>query len=57
MVRRPVFDDAGQVRPADIVYLSLSFHHRVVDGAVGAAFTNSIKHLTRPAVLLLPEKV
>jgi pyruvate dehydrogenase E2 component (dihydrolipoamide acetyltransferase)/2-oxoisovalerate dehydrogenase E2 component (dihydrolipoyl transacylase) len=58
VVRRPVFDDAGQVRPADIVYLSLSFDHRVVDGAVGAAFTNSIiKHLTRPAVLLLPEKL
>ena len=58
VVRRPVFDDAGQVRPADIVYLSLSFDHRVVDGAVGAAFTNAIiAHLTRPALLLLPEKL
>jgi pyruvate dehydrogenase E2 component (dihydrolipoamide acetyltransferase)/2-oxoisovalerate dehydrogenase E2 component (dihydrolipoyl transacylase) len=58
VVRRPVYDDANQVRPADIVYLSLSFDHRVVDGAVGAAFTNAvIKHLTRPALLLLPEKL
>jgi pyruvate dehydrogenase E2 component (dihydrolipoamide acetyltransferase)/2-oxoisovalerate dehydrogenase E2 component (dihydrolipoyl transacylase) len=55
VVRRPVFDDAGQVRPADIVYLSLSFDHRVVDGAVGAAFTNAvIARLTRPALMLLP---
>ncbi len=35
IVKRPVFDDHGQVRPADIIYLSLSFDHRVVDGAVG----------------------
>src|SRR5262249_25506783 len=25
VVRRPVFDEAGQVKPAEIVYLSLSF--------------------------------
>jgi pyruvate dehydrogenase E2 component (dihydrolipoamide acetyltransferase)/2-oxoisovalerate dehydrogenase E2 component (dihydrolipoyl transacylase) len=57
VVRRPVFDDAGQVRPADIVYLSLSFDHRVVDGAVGAAFMNVIlRGLSNPAVMLLPEK-
>jgi pyruvate dehydrogenase E2 component (dihydrolipoamide acetyltransferase)/2-oxoisovalerate dehydrogenase E2 component (dihydrolipoyl transacylase) len=57
VVRRPVFDAAGQVRPADIVYLSLSFDHRVVDGAVGAAFTNAIiRGLSNPAVMLVPEK-
>ena len=53
--KRPVFDSRGKVRPADIVYLSLSFDHRVVDGAVGAAFTNAlIRHLQTPALLLLP---
>lgn len=58
VVRRPVFDAAGQVRPADLVYLSLSFDHRVVDGAVGAAFTNVVReHLQNPAGLLLPEKL
>jgi pyruvate dehydrogenase E2 component (dihydrolipoamide acetyltransferase)/2-oxoisovalerate dehydrogenase E2 component (dihydrolipoyl transacylase) len=58
VIRKPVFDDAGQIRPADLVYLSLSFDHRVVDGAVGAAFTNAImKQLHRPAALLLPEKL
>ncbi len=58
VVRRPVFDEYDRVRPAEMIYLSLSFDHRVVDGAVGAAFTNAIiRHLTNPALLLLPEKV
>jgi 2-oxoisovalerate dehydrogenase E2 component (dihydrolipoyl transacylase) len=55
MIRRPVFDDAGNVRPADMQYLSFSFDHRVVDGAVGAAFGNEvIRQLRNPARLLLP---
>src|SRR5207253_11386079 len=58
VVKRPVFDAAGQVRPADIVYLSLSSDHRVVDGAVGAAFGNAIcRRLQHAATLLLPEKI
>jgi pyruvate dehydrogenase E2 component (dihydrolipoamide acetyltransferase)/2-oxoisovalerate dehydrogenase E2 component (dihydrolipoyl transacylase) len=58
VVRRPVFDDAGAVRPAEIVYLSMAFDHRVVDGAVGAEFTNAvIRQLTNPAVMLVPEKM
>jgi pyruvate dehydrogenase E2 component (dihydrolipoamide acetyltransferase)/2-oxoisovalerate dehydrogenase E2 component (dihydrolipoyl transacylase) len=57
VVKRPVFDAAGNVRPADIVYLSLSFDHRVVDGAMGAAFGNAlIRWLQNPALFLLPEK-
>jgi pyruvate dehydrogenase E2 component (dihydrolipoamide acetyltransferase)/2-oxoisovalerate dehydrogenase E2 component (dihydrolipoyl transacylase) len=53
--KRPVFDAQGKVRAADLVYLSLSFDHRVVDGAVCAAFTNAIiRHLQTPALLLLP---
>jgi pyruvate dehydrogenase E2 component (dihydrolipoamide acetyltransferase)/2-oxoisovalerate dehydrogenase E2 component (dihydrolipoyl transacylase) len=55
VVKRPVFDEAGQVRPADVVYLSLSFDHRLIDGAVGAAFANAvIRRLQSPAALLLP---
>ncbi len=58
VVTRPVFDAAGQVRPAEMVYLSFSFDHRVVDGAVGAAFGNAVKRrLQNPALLLLPEKL
>ena len=58
VVKRPVFDANGQVRPADLVYLSFSFDHRVVDGAVGAAFANAvIGRLRSPALLLLPDKL
>ncbi len=57
IVKRPVYDDAGAVRPADLVYLSFSFDHRVVDGAVGAVFGNAVaRQLRQPAALLLPEK-
>jgi len=55
-VRRPVYDAAGRIKPADMTFLSLSFDHRVVDGAVGATFGNAlIKHLQNPARLLLPD--
>jgi len=58
IVKRPVFDAAGSVKPADMVYLSFSFDHRVLDGAVGAAFSNAIvRRLQNPGLLLLPEKV
>ena len=58
VVKRPVFDEVGQVRPADIVYLSFSFDHRVVDGAVGAAFGNAVlKQLQGPALMLLPAQL
>jgi pyruvate dehydrogenase E2 component (dihydrolipoamide acetyltransferase)/2-oxoisovalerate dehydrogenase E2 component (dihydrolipoyl transacylase) len=58
VVRRPVFDAAGQVRPADMVYLSFSFDHRIIDGAVGAAFANAvIRRLQSPAPLLLPAQL
>jgi len=54
IVKRPVFDAAGQVKPADMVYLSLSFDHRILDGAVGAAFGNAvIKQLQNPPAMLL----
>jgi pyruvate dehydrogenase E2 component (dihydrolipoamide acetyltransferase)/2-oxoisovalerate dehydrogenase E2 component (dihydrolipoyl transacylase) len=55
IVRRPVYDDAGNIRPADIVYLSWSFDHRVVDGAVGAVFGNAvIRQLQKPLPMLVP---
>jgi pyruvate dehydrogenase E2 component (dihydrolipoamide acetyltransferase)/2-oxoisovalerate dehydrogenase E2 component (dihydrolipoyl transacylase) len=57
IVRRPVYDREGHIKPADLVYLSFSFDHRVVDGAVGAAFGNSVKrHLEHPAAMLVPGK-
>ena len=58
VIKRPVYDDAGSIRPADLMYLSISCDHRVVDGAVGAVFGNAVmRHLRNPATLLLPEKL
>jgi pyruvate dehydrogenase E2 component (dihydrolipoamide acetyltransferase)/2-oxoisovalerate dehydrogenase E2 component (dihydrolipoyl transacylase) len=58
VARRPMYDAGGNIYPADLVYLSLSFDHRIVDGAVGAAFGNAvIRHLSNPSLLLLPEKL
>jgi pyruvate dehydrogenase E2 component (dihydrolipoamide acetyltransferase)/2-oxoisovalerate dehydrogenase E2 component (dihydrolipoyl transacylase) len=58
IVKRPVFDEGGHVRPADMIYLSLTFDHRVIDGAVGAAFGNAlIRQLQNPAALLLPAQL
>jgi pyruvate dehydrogenase E2 component (dihydrolipoamide acetyltransferase)/2-oxoisovalerate dehydrogenase E2 component (dihydrolipoyl transacylase) len=55
MVRRPVYDAAMNLRPADLVYLSFSFDHRVLDGAVGAVFGNAvIRHLQNPLALVVP---
>jgi pyruvate dehydrogenase E2 component (dihydrolipoamide acetyltransferase)/2-oxoisovalerate dehydrogenase E2 component (dihydrolipoyl transacylase) len=54
IVKRPVFDEHGQVRPADMVYLSFSFDHRVLDGAIAASFGNAlIRRLQRPAEMLI----
>ncbi|HMF19581.1 MAG TPA: 2-oxo acid dehydrogenase subunit E2, partial [Gemmataceae bacterium] len=55
IAKRPVFAADGQIRPADLVYLSFSFDHRVVDGAVGAVFGNAIKKsLENPVAMLMP---
>ena len=54
IVRRPVLDEHGRIKPADMVYLSMTFDHRVLDGAVGAAFGNALmRRLKNPAALLL----
>ena len=58
VVKRPVYAANGDLKPADIIFLSFSFDHRIVDGAVGAAFGNAVlRYLQSPALLLLPEKV
>jgi pyruvate dehydrogenase E2 component (dihydrolipoamide acetyltransferase)/2-oxoisovalerate dehydrogenase E2 component (dihydrolipoyl transacylase) len=58
VVRRPVYDHVGRIKPADLIYLSLSFDHRIIDGAVGAHFTNVlIRRLQNPVTLMVPEKI
>jgi pyruvate dehydrogenase E2 component (dihydrolipoamide acetyltransferase)/2-oxoisovalerate dehydrogenase E2 component (dihydrolipoyl transacylase) len=57
VMKRPVYDAAGNLKPADLAYFSFSFDHRVLDGAIGATFGNAvIRHLLAPATLLLPER-
>ena len=51
--QRPVVHE-GQIVIRDRMYLSLSFDHRVVDGAVGAEFTQYVKRfLENPALLFI----
>src|SRR5262245_20333269 len=58
VVKRPLYDEHGILRPTDVVYLSFSFDHRIVDGAVGASFGNAvIRYLQNPATLLIGDKV
>lgn len=55
IVKRPIYDDGGNLKPADMLYLSISCDHRIVDGAVGAMFGNAIaRQLKNPAGLMLP---
>ena len=50
---RPVVHE-GQIVIRDRMYVSLSFDHRVVDGAVGAEFTQYVKRfLENPALLFI----
>ena len=58
VIRRPVYEIHDTIKPADLVYLSFSFDHRIVDGAIGAVFGNAvIRQLENPATLLLPERL
>ena len=51
--KRPVVKD-DQVVVREMMYLSLSFDHRVIDGAVGADFTYElIRYLEHPELLFL----
>lgn len=53
IVRRPVYNHSGQLVPADLIYLSASFDHRILDGAAAAAFVAALaKHLGAPSTLL-----
>ncbi|PCR92227.1 2-oxo acid dehydrogenase subunit E2 [Natrinema ejinorense] len=53
---RVVTDENGSesIEPRSVLTLSLSFDHRLIDGAVGAAFTNTVmEYLENPSLLLL----
>jgi pyruvate dehydrogenase E2 component (dihydrolipoamide acetyltransferase) len=53
ITKRPVVKD-NQILIRDMTYLSVSFDHRVLDGAMAAEFMNVIRHyLEDPKLLLL----
>jgi pyruvate dehydrogenase E2 component (dihydrolipoamide acetyltransferase) len=53
ITKRPVVKD-NQIVIRDMTYLSVSFDHRVLDGAMAAQFMNAIKqYLEDPKLLLL----
>lgn len=43
IVRKPIVNENNEIVPASMLALSLSFDHRVVDGATAAAFLKKIK--------------
>ena len=54
IVKRPVYDESGQLKPADMVYLSFTFDHRVLDGAAATAFGNAVlRELRQPGKMLV----
>ncbi|MDA4128322.1 MAG: 2-oxo acid dehydrogenase subunit E2 [Thaumarchaeota archaeon] len=52
--KRPVFRD-GKVEVRDMMYISLSFDHRIFDGAYAARFTNKIIETIQDPKKLLTE--
>ncbi|QCS41046.1 dihydrolipoamide acetyltransferase family protein [Natrinema versiforme] len=51
-----VDEETGEesIEPRSVLTLSLSFDHRLIDGAVGAQFTNTVmEYLENPSLLLL----
>ncbi len=53
--RQPVYDGQGRLQPRLILPLSLSYDHRVVDGADGARFLRRIAEALREPFLMILE--
>ena len=52
IMKRPVARD-GKVKVGDMMYISLTFDHRVVDGAYAARFTNRlVEILQKPGTMM-----
>jgi len=51
IIRQPVADDAGEVVVKPMMTLTLSYDHRIVDGAVAAKFLQRLKQFIRNPLL------
>jgi 2-oxoglutarate dehydrogenase complex dihydrolipoamide succinyltransferase (E2) component len=54
ITKRPVVRD-GKIEVRDVMYLSLSFDHRILDGAYAARFVNKVTSVIQDTKLLLAE--
>ena len=53
-VKRPVIDAKGEINVGRVMCVNLSADHRVIDGAIGALFINSIvDYLSHPLRLMV----
>ena len=52
VVVKPTYID-GEIKPRKIVNISLSFDHRVIEGAYAARFLNSVKRYLEDPILLI----
>ncbi len=53
MTKTPVVDEGGQITVKTIMKLTLSCDHRVIDGAIGAAFLKTLKEIIENPVSAL----
>ncbi|WP_273842044.1 dihydrolipoamide acetyltransferase family protein [Rubrobacter calidifluminis] len=53
IIRRPGFDEEGNVVPVDSMKLTLSADHRIVNGAEGAQYMAEVKRLLENPMLLV----
>ncbi|GMA50203.1 hypothetical protein GCM10025857_15600 [Alicyclobacillus contaminans] len=54
ITEKPIIKD-GEIVPAHMMALSLSFDHRVIDGALAQNFINRLKQLLENPRLLIME--
>jgi pyruvate dehydrogenase E2 component (dihydrolipoamide acetyltransferase) len=53
LTKRPVIDDGDQIVAGHRMTITMSCDHRVVDGALGAAYLKELRHLLENPALLL----
>jgi pyruvate dehydrogenase E2 component (dihydrolipoyllysine-residue acetyltransferase) len=53
IIKRPSYDEDGEVVPANLMKLTLSADHRVTNGAVGAHYMAEVQRLLENPMLLL----
>jgi pyruvate dehydrogenase E2 component (dihydrolipoamide acetyltransferase) len=50
--KTPIFDNEGKVIEGNLMKVTLSCDHRVVDGAIGSAFLNTLKSFLEEPFLM-----